>query len=139
MTVLSSYSAQTVYSPAVVFSRWADPETWPEWDAEVREVSFEGPAKLGAWGRMHPARGPAMSFSITAFEPDRVFTNTSSMPGARLIFEHIVTPAGEGAGVTVIVHIEGPLEPLWKRIVGRGLAGAARSSVTGLLTYLEAA
>jgi uncharacterized protein YndB with AHSA1/START domain len=121
-----------------VFSRWADPETWPQWDAEVREVSFEGPAKLGARGRMRPASGPATSFTITAFEPDRVFTNASSMPGARLVFEHIVTPAADGARVEVTVHIDGPFAPLWKRIVGRSLAGAARSSVTGLLASVDA-
>jgi len=139
MKVIDSYAARTAHEAEVVFSRWADPEGWPEWDAEVREVTFAGPAKLGARGRMRPASGPAASFSVTAFEPGRVFTNVSSLPGAKLVFEHLVTPAPDGAAVEVVVRVEGLLAPLWKRVLGRSLGSAARSSVTGLLAYLDAA
>ncbi|GAB2955484.1 hypothetical protein GCM10027280_49920 [Micromonospora polyrhachis] len=105
----------------------------------MREVIFEGPAVLGSTGRMRPASGPTVSFSVTVADPDRVFTNTSSMPGATLTFEHVVEPAPEGALVTVTIRIDGPLAPLWRRIIGRGIADAARSSVVGLLTYLDSA
>ena len=139
MMVLDSYSARTVYEAEAVFSRWADPESWPQWDAEVREVTFAGPARLGARGRMRPTSGPAASFAVTVFEPGRVFTNASSLPGAKLVFEHLVTPAPDGASVEVVVRVEGLLAPLWKRVLGRSLGNAARSSVTGLLAHLDAA
>ncbi|TQM61064.1 SRPBCC family protein [Klugiella xanthotipulae] len=139
MKVIDSYSAPTAHRAQLVFSRWADPAGWPAWDAEVREVRFEGPAKLGARGRMRPASGPAATFSITTFEPDRVFTNTSSLPGAKLIFEHRVTPAAESAAVEVTVSVEGFLASLWHRILGKSLGNAAQSSVTGLLNHLDAA
>ncbi len=119
--------------------RWADPTKWPEWDAEVREVTFEGPARLGARGRMRPASGPAATFTVIGFEPERVFTDASSLPGAKLIFEHLVTPIPEGAVVEVTVGVDGPLAPLWQRILGKKLGNAARSSVAGLLDHLDAA
>lgn len=139
MAILSSFSAQTMHRPDSVFSLWADPATWPAWDSEIREVSFAGPAKLGARGRIRPVSGPATSFSVTAFEVDRVFTNVSSMPAARLTFEHVVAPSESGSDVTVTVYLDGLLAPLWKCVVGGSLADAARSSVTGLLSYLDAA
>lgn len=102
-------------------------------------MTFAGPVRIGARGRMRPASGPAVAFSVTAFEPDRVFTNISSLPGAKLVFEHLVTPLPDGASVEVAVRVEGPLAPLWKRVLGRSLGNAARSSVTGLLAHLDAA
>lgn len=139
MKVIDSCSAPTAHSAQLVFSRWADPAGWPAWDAEVREATFDGPTKLGARGRIRPASGPAATFSITAFEPDRVFTNTSSLPGAKLIFEHRVTPTGEGAAVEVTVGVDGFLASLWHRILGKSLGDAAHSSVTGLLDHLDEA
>lgn len=139
MKVIDSYSAPTAHSAQLVFSRWAHPEGWPVWDAEVREVRFEGPARLGARGQMRPASGPAATFSITTFEQDRVFTNTSSLPGAKLIFEHRVTPTAERATVEVTVGVDGFLAPLWHRMLGKSLRNAAQSSVTGLLDHLDRA
>ncbi|MFV0429815.1 MAG: SRPBCC family protein [Arachnia sp.] len=139
MVVLDSYSARTAHAAEAVFSRWADPQGWPEWDAGVQEVRFAGPAKIGAQGRMRPASGPVTTFTVTAFEPERVFTNTSSLPGGKLVFEHLVTPIPGGASVEVTVRVDGLLASVWQRFLGRGLGNAARSSVTGLLTHLDAA
>lgn len=138
MAILSTHTARTTHRAERVFACWADPARWPEWDPEVRDVTFAGPATLGATGRLRPASGPPAVFSVTAFEPDRVFTNASSLPGARLCFEHRVDPMPEGAVVEVVVRVEGLLAPLWKRVLGPGLTTAAASSVTGLLAYLDA-
>lgn len=139
MKLIDTHSAFTSHSAQSVFSLWADPAGWPSWDAEVREVDFAAVAELGAKGKMRPASGPASTFLITAFERDRVFTNASSLPGAKLIFEHRVAPAGDGAKLEVSVGVDGFLAPLWQRILRKSLANAARSSVTGLLEHLDAA
>ncbi|HEY0215769.1 MAG TPA: SRPBCC family protein [Cellulomonas sp.] len=124
--------------PAVVFAAWAAPATWSEWDPEVRSVTFDGPATLGATGRLRPRSGPASSFTITELRPDRVFTNTGRLPGARLVFEHVVAPSGAGSTVTVTVGLQGALAPLLARLMRRGMTDAARSSVEGLLGHLDA-
>lgn len=138
MTVLDSYSAETTHTAQAVFTQWADPAGWPRWDPEVREVSFEGPARVGARGTLRPRRGPRVRFAVTAFDLNRMFTNTSSMPGARLVFEHTVLPAAKASLVSVTVRIEGPLAGLWQRVLLRNLGDAARSSVVALLTHLDA-
>lgn len=139
MKTIASYSAVTSHSPDSVFSLWANPAGWPSWDSEVREVEFSGVAELGGQGKMRPASGPAATFLITVFDQDRVFSNASSLPGAKLIFEHRVAPAGDGAELEVSVGVDGFLAPLWQRILRKSLANAARSSVTGLLEHLDAA
>lgn len=139
MMVLSEHTALTAHSAAAVFSRWADPKGWPEWDPEVREVNFKMPTTPGARGKMQPASGPPVTFSITAMDSDRLLTDTSVLPGTKLVFEHVAAPASEGTRVTVTVRVEGPRASLWKRILGRALADSARSSVSGLLSHMDAA
>lgn len=137
MVTLDSCSAHTTHPAEAVFARWAEPQTWPDWDEGVRRVWFSGPATVGAEGRMRPPSGPAVSFSVTALEPGRVFTNASSMPGAKLVFEHLVTPVQGGSVVEVTVWVEGPLARVWARILGKNLGSAAQSSVEGLLAHLD--
>ena len=139
MKVLSSHTTHAALAPSTVFARWSDPATWPTWDPEVKSVVFESPATLGKSGRLQPASGPALRFSITGLRIDRELTNTGTLPGARLEFEHLVEPADDGSVVTVTVRVSGLLSPVWARILAPSMFTAARSSVVGLLSYLDAA
>lgn len=139
MKLIDTHTAATSHSAHSVFSLWANPAGWPSWDSEVREVHFSGTAEQGAKGKMRPASGPASTFSIAAFEQDRVFTTTSPLPGATLVFEHRVAPTTDGAELEVSVGVHGFLAPLWQCLLLKNMTGAARSSVTGLLEHLDAA
>ena len=116
----------------------ANPNSWPQWDPEVKDVQFDGPALLHAKGCMTPLSGPPSAFEITVLEPNAVLTTTSALPGARLSFEHVVHSCGNGAEVTVTLSLEGPLASVWRYILKRNLAPAAHSSVTGLIAHLDA-
>lgn len=139
MITLSSYEATTRHTPADVYARWSAPGSWATWDPEVRSASLDGTPALGARGRLRPRSGPAATFVITQLEPDAVFTNSSSLPGARLNFVHTAERTAGTTRVTVTVGLTGPLARLWRPLVGRGLADAARSSVEGLLGHLDRA
>lgn len=139
MVILSRFSVRTTHAPSRIFARWADPTGWPDWDDEVRAVWFEGPAVVGARGRMKPENGPATTMRISAVDDGRLLTNTSRLPGALLTFEHIVAPAPAGSDVQVEVRLTGLLSPLWRRVLAKSMAGSAESSVTGLVAHLDAA
>lgn len=137
MVVISHYTETTSHKSAIIFEQWANPDSWPRWDTEVKEVLFTGEATLHARGKIKPATGPSSTFQITAFEPNAVLTTASKLPGARLLFEHVVRSVVDGSEVSVTVSVEGPLAFVWARILKRNLAQSARSSVTGLITYLD--
>lgn len=139
MKLIDSHTIFTTHDSQAIFALWSNPAGWPTWDQEVREAHFEGPAVLGAKGKMRPASGPTAAFSITAFEQNRLFTNASSLPGATLIFEHRLTPINDGVEIAVSVGVDGVLAPLWQRVLRKNMSGAARSSVVGLLNHLDAA
>jgi hypothetical protein len=137
MTVLSEYSRITRHTPAAVFALWSDPTTWSEWDPEVHAVEFDPPCVIGARGRLRPAQGPALAFTITALRQDELLTDTSRLPGARLDFEHVVGSTSQGARVSVAVHLRGSLAGFWSRVLRKPMADAARSSVEGLVAHLD--
>ncbi len=137
MVLLSSHESLTSHSPTAVYALWADPPSWPSWDPELRVVSFGGPLVTGAKGKLQPRNGPALGFTITGLQHDHEFTNTGSLPGAKLAFQHVVTETLEGAMVSVKVSLDGPLSRVWARLMGPEMADSARSSVEGLLRYLD--
>lgn len=137
MIVLSTHSTKCRHAPRTVFARWADPATWQQWDSEIRSVEFHGPAVVGAVGKLRPRSGPASSFSITGLVSNRVFTNTGRLPGAKLIFEHVVRPTVGGSVVTVTVSLDGPLAGVWTLVLRRPMADAARVSTEGLIATLD--
>lgn len=139
MSILSSHSAQTAHPREAVFARWADPNSWPAWDPDVREVRFVEEVRVGASGRIRPSSGPATAFTVTELVDGHRFTNASRMPGAILTFDHRVDPARDGSVISVEIRIDGPLAALWKAAIGRGFANAARTNIDGLLADLDAA
>lgn len=137
MTILSTQVSVTRHSPAAVYSLWAAPESWAAWDPEVASVTFVGPPRVGARGRLKPAAGPALTFFVSELDHDRLFTNVGVLPGARLVFRHVVEPVDHGSTLHVTIGMQGPLAWLWRHLLARSMARAAQSSVDGLLTHLD--
>lgn len=69
---------------------------------------------------------------VVECEPGRVFTDESRLPGARMGHRHLIEPRGAAnCRLLNTIYIEGPLAPLWRRILGpaaaRALPGAQRA------------
>ena len=139
MTLLSEHSRVTRHTPAAVFALWSDPTTWSVWDPEVRAVEFTAPCVVGARGRLRPASGPALTFTVTALRQDELFTDTARLPGARLEFEHLVATNAEGSRISVTVRVRGPLAGFWRRLLRSSMGDAARTGVEGLVAHLDGA
>ena len=134
---ISEFSRATAVIPSRVFNAWADPVAWPYWDLSIKSVQFIGPMELGSTGRLIPTAGPPSKFTITDLVADRVLTNTSRLPGARLDFIHQVEPRVDHHVVSVAVHIVGPLARMWSGLLRSSLAESAPTSVNGLVDMLE--
>lgn len=137
MLMLSSERMVTCHSPERLFAAWTDPASWPSWDPDVLWVRFEGPAVVGARGTVKSTSGPPLRFVVSEVDSDRVFTNTGTLPGARLVFEHRVSPTQAGSEAVVTIALTGSLAWLWKRVMGGELRGAAASSLGGLVAHLD--
>jgi hypothetical protein len=121
-------------TPASIWEKaYTDAAAWPKWNAEIKRARLDGPLALGANAKIVFGTGLRLRFHVVEFEDGRLFTDESRLPGARMGHRHLVEPTETGSRLTNTIYIEGPLAPLWRRIMGpaaaRTLPGAQRSVV----------
>jgi hypothetical protein len=86
---------------------------------------------------MKPHGGPKVKFEIFECEQDRVYTDVSRMPGAKLTFRHLVQATDFGSELTIEVLLEGPLAWFWARTALRGLGSSATQALDRLIVLVE--
>jgi hypothetical protein len=117
---------QADLDPALVWhGAYADAGAWPRWNSEIKRASLDRPLALGATARIVFRTGLRLRFKVVEYEEGRLFTDEAELPGARMGHRHLIeaTDSG-GCRLTNTIYIEGPLAPLWRRILG---PAAARS------------
>ena len=119
-------------TPAQVWARYAEPRTWPEWDAATEHVTLQGLFAVGSRGSLKPVGGPTTRFTLTEVVPDVGFTNVTRLPMARLEFRHQIEATSTGSRLTHSVTISGLLSPLFARVIGAGVARDLPSAMTAL-------
>jgi hypothetical protein len=111
-------------SPIAVWERaYANANAWPNWNAEIKRASLDGPLLLGAKAKIVFGTGLRLRFQVVEFEQGRLFTDESRMPGARMGHRHLIEPTDSGGcRLTNTIYIEGALAPVWRRIMGPAAA-----------------
>jgi hypothetical protein len=116
---------QGAVSPADVWEKaYADAGTWPRWNEELKSAKLDGPLRLGATAKIVFETGLRLRFRVVEFERGRLFTDEARLPGARMGHRHLVEPANGGSRLTNTIYVEGPLAPLWQRVMGPRAAKA---------------
>lgn len=139
MIVLSTAHATSTAPPSAFFDRWADMDSWPEWDEAVLWVRRDGPFAEGTTGTLKPQGGPKVKFVIRTLVDGREFTDRSTLLGASLTIRHLVGVGDDGrTGVDIEVSIDGPLARVWKLVMGRGVAESTPAGLRRLVEVAEA-
>ena len=139
MTIIATASARSSAPAAAFFARWADMETWPEWNTDTAWVRLDGPFVQGATGTLKPRGGPKVRFTVARLD-DHAFVDVSRMPGGRITFDHRIDETGTGTGTTieVTVSIDGPLGWVWRRILAKDFRAALQPDLDRLVATAEA-
>ena len=125
-------------SPASVWQKaYADAATWPKWNAEIKRAQLDGPLAQGARAKIVFSTGLRLRFHVVKFEDGRLFTDESRLPGARMGHRHLVEPTASGSRLTNTIYIEGPLAPLWRRIMGPAAARALPAAQRAVVELAE--
>ena len=126
---------ETEVEPAAIWERaYADATAWPEWNAEIRGASLDGPLASGATARVVFRTGLRLKFHVVEYQQGRLFTDEARLAGARMGHRHLVEPTEAGGSRLVnTIYIDGALAPLWRLIMGpraaKALPGAQRAAV----------
>jgi hypothetical protein len=114
-----SFSEEAIISGDIT-SVWAtavDVPAWPSWDPHEERARFEGEFAAGAKGWSKPAGAPAGAFTITAVEPERMWSAKAGIPFGSLRGESRYQPVADGKiKVSKRVEISGPFGPLFHLI-----------------------
>ena len=143
MPLIIEYAADSLATADAVWRRYADVASWPTWDAGVRACTLDGPFTAGTTGRLVPADGPAVRFTVSRVEPGRGFADRSALPHPRLplatlAFEHTLAPLpGGGTRITHRVRAEGLLGTVVARLLGPKLAEGLPVAVRALARLAE--
>lgn len=116
----STFDAPGVTASAVWSHAYADASAWPAWNDALASAALSEPFAVGSRARVRFRTGLRLRFTLTEVEPERVFTDESRLPGARMGHRHELEPLPDAAGVrlTNTIYIRGPLARLWAPILG---------------------
>jgi uncharacterized protein YndB with AHSA1/START domain len=137
MTWQTTASATTTAAPERVWALWSDVAAWNRWDHEVASSTLNGTFAEGTTGTLKPRGGPSTRFVMTDVRPMVSFSDRSLLPLATLDFHHTLSTTG---GVTTIEHsvvMNGPLTPLFRRVIGTRIAKGLPIAVAALAALAE--
>jgi Polyketide cyclase / dehydrase and lipid transport len=101
---------------------YADAKAWPKWNTAIKRAQLDGPLTSGATAKIVFGTGLRLRFHVVEFEDGCLFTDESHLPGARMGHRHLIEPTESGSRLINTIYIEGPLAPLWRRIMGPAAA-----------------
>ena len=134
----NQHTLETDASKQAIWRVWHDVANWPQWDEAVQWCQLDGEFKTGATYTLKPVDGPAVKATITACEPNRRFTDVSSLPLAKLEFVHELADVAGKVQVTHRVNISGPLSFLWARVIGAKTVAGLPHAMSKLVQQAKA-
>ena len=133
-------SRASTASPSAVWRVWSDPDTWHEWNPNVRRMTMHGPFADGTTGEMATNAGRTHAITLANVQPGRSFeVHTSVLPLTRFTFHCEVAASGPGSTVSQSVSMSGPLAPVFGPLAGERIAASFEPLLEGLARKAEAA
>jgi uncharacterized protein YndB with AHSA1/START domain len=130
--VFEAIASERIAAPAeAVWSLWADPERWADWDRQIERAEFDGDLRQGAEVKTKMRGGGTVRHTVTEVDPGLSLAYEARFPGARSGHEHRLRPGRRSVEVTHRRYVEGPLAGFWALMLGRK---KMREAVEG---YLE--
>ncbi|MEP7055078.1 MAG: SRPBCC family protein [Actinomycetota bacterium] len=133
------HTENTTATAQQIWTLYADPARWHEWDEGITHVSLEGPFAPGTTGRIKPKGGPSLRFVLAEVTPGKSFTDATTLPLARVRFAHHIAATPTGNAVTQRVWFTGPLAAMFARWMGRSMVADMPATMRRLLQVAESA
>ena len=129
----------SVAAPAErIFRIYEDVEDWHTWDPDTKRASLDGPFRVGSRGKLTPAKGNTVPMVVTEVTSNRSFTVESKIPLFRMVFEHVLSPAGAHTEVVHRVTFSGVLSLILGPMLSRQLNVGLPKTLANLKQLAEA-
>lgn len=128
------HSVSADVPPALVWQRYRDVASWPEWNGAVESVVLERDFAAGTLGTLTPpGQGPLPFRVVSAVENEGYVSETSIADTVTMRVTAGLTPlAGGGTRITHRVELDGPGAPYFARSFGSVLAAGVPQTLKAL-------
>ncbi len=137
MINIATATKTTIAKPSQIFKLWADVEHWPVWDDSIEWVKLSGQFATGGKTKLKPKGGPAVKSVLASVEVDKSFVDVSSLPGAKLTFNHTISVTGAKTTVTHQVTMSGLMAVFWAKVMGANLRSGLQPALNKLVNLAE--
>jgi len=119
----------------VIWQTATDVAAWPSWDPHEEKARLDGPFAPGTKGWNKPKGAPAGTFTITAVDPERMWSANAAIPFGSLRGVNRYEPLGDGqVRVSKVFQVRGPFAPIFRLIWEKGVRADMRLTFTALQT-----
>lgn len=115
------HTLETTTPPEAIWRRWADLESWPDWNDSLAWARLSGPAMVGTLGAMKLNHGGRIRLQVLEAASGERWVLEGRTLGTILRFHFRVEPAPLGARLTHRVECRGPLAWLRRFTLARRL------------------
>jgi uncharacterized protein YndB with AHSA1/START domain len=105
-----------------VWKVWTDINQWHTWQADIEYAKLDGDFKVGNAFLLKPKGAPKVNIELIKVEPNKVFTDLTKFPLARMYGSHEFIMHGDELEIRTTMSIEGGLSFLWRKLVAEGVA-----------------
>lgn len=119
--------------PEVIWKIWTDINNWHTWNPGIEFCKLDQPFIVGNFFTLKPLSASAHQIQIVAIEKNRLFTDCTRFPGAKMYGHHEMEETSDGLKLTTTMTITGPLGFLWRKIVGEKIAAKTPEQTDALV------
>lgn len=99
----------------------ADVNNWHQWDESIEYAQLVGTFNPGSHFFMKIKKGPKVKIELIETQNERLFTDLTRFPLARMTGEHRFEETKDGLKITTTMRVTGILGFLWSKIVAQGI------------------
>jgi len=105
-----------------VWRVWTDVDQWHTWQDDIEYAKLKGDFRAGNTFLLKPKGGPKVNIEIIRVEPNKIFTDLTKFPLARMYGSHEFIMHGDELEIKTTMSIEGFLSFFWRKLVAEGVA-----------------
>ncbi|MGF7228557.1 MAG: SRPBCC family protein [Candidatus Saccharibacteria bacterium] len=137
MKTLAQTTQTTKATPEAIFALWANVDSWADYDQGIEWAKLTDTFTAGGHYTLKPKGGPKVSATILVADPGKRFIDVSTLPGAKLTFDHEIMQQDGATTVRVTMTIDGPMSFMWAKILGKNQQADLETSTAHLIEKAE--
>ena len=120
-----------------VWKVWSDIDQWHVWQSDIEYAKLEGDFVEGSHFKLKPKGVSEVDIQLIQVETNKVFTDQTNFPLARMYGKHEFIQHGDELEVKTTMSVQGFLGFVWRKIVAEDIANGMPEQTDHLIRQVE--